>query len=227
MSIGLDSCCVVDYDVILKMFPYYEEIREYLKGYTIIDKEELKIFIEKNYQASETYQKYQGAISEERLKEIILNQAMKKHKILEQVVNAYCQDGIKCCDVIEYIGTYPPTWPVPKKEEKDERLEALLEQYDIIVRYYADDDLDKMQISGDDINRLIQTIDKDLNQLKTIGKRAKEPEEYLKYKDDYQPLLEYVKKDMEFPLSTAQQNGKSRREEGKRYLRIQHGKNII
>lgn len=227
MSVGLDSCCIVDYDVILKLFPYYEEIREYLKQYKIIDEEELVEYLNENYQLSKTYQQFASAIKEERLKEIVIDQALKKHKALEQAVDAYRQDGIKCCDLIEYIGTYPDRWPVPLEDEKNPRLEALLDQYDIIVRYYAYDELDKMQMSGDDVNRLIQTVDKDLSQLKEIGTRAKHPQEYLEVKDDYEPLLDYVKKDIEFPLSTARQKGGSRREEGKRYLRIQYGKDII
>lgn len=227
MSVCLDSYSIVDYDVILRLFPYYDEIREYFKQYKIIDKEELVKFIQENYRSSKTYEQFMGAIKEERLKTIVIDQALKKHEVLENVVEAYRQDGIKCCDVIEYIGTYPPRYPVPLEEEKNSRLEELLEQYDIIVRYYAHDDLDKMQIEGDDVNRLIQTVDKDLAHMKEIGERAKTPQEYLETKDDYQPLLDYVKKDLEFPLSIAQQQGKSRREEGKQYLRIQHGKDII
>lgn len=227
MSVGLDSCCIVDYDVILRLFPYYDEIREYFKQYKIIDKEELVKFIQENYRSSKTYEQFVGVIKEERLKTIIMDQALKKHEVLEKVVERYRQDGIKCCDLIEYIGTYPDRWPVPLEEEKNPRLEALLNQYDIIVRYYAYDDLDKMQIEGDDINRLIQTVDRDLAHIKEIGERAKTPQEYLKTKESYEPLLDYVQKDLEFPLSKAQQKGKSRREEGKRYLRIQHGENII
>lgn len=37
-------------------------------------------------------------------------------------------------------------------------MEELLEKYDIIIRYHLNDELDKMQITSDDVVRIIETL---------------------------------------------------------------------
>ncbi len=66
--------------------------------------------------------------------------------------------AIQLCKLIDYIGHYPTTWPVPKEEEKNPEMEELLEKYDIIIRYHLNDELDKMQITSDDVVRIIETL---------------------------------------------------------------------
>ena len=66
------------------------------------------------------------------------------------------KSSITLCKLIDYIGHYPTTWPVPKEEEKDIEMEKLLEKYDIIVRYHLNDELVKMQITSNDVARIIQ-----------------------------------------------------------------------
>lgn len=105
-----------------------------------------------------------------------------------------------------------------------------MEKYDVMVRYYMYDDVDRMQIRADDIVRIVDNLN--IN-LKVIRKNINSVSnnEWLLYRKmtDKQYIEEYnrIKSNLEFPLSFSQLNyGVSNREEAKKYIRRNHG-NVI
>lgn len=222
----------VDHDEILLYYPDYYKKKIELENKDIVSKEMVDSHFEANYQQSELYQNLVNLAMD---KEEIYT-FMKKNKdlrwlFLKSVFEKYVEKSIELCDLIDYIGHYPATYPVPKEEEKDLAMEALLEKYDIMVRYHASDDLDKMQITSDDVVRIMESLEKRLTALNAINiciseedwMFKKNPSE-IQFRNDMIRLIEEA--DF-FPESNLQKKGRSRREEGKRYLRKQHGNRVI
>ena len=109
------------------------------------------------------------------------------------------------------------------------QLLTLLEKYDMIVRYHLDEDI--MKIMSDDITRIIDKLEENLHLIDILKKDMKN-NKWLLYKDIKKEEREKITNEFieyiaSFPLSSYQKQNKSRREEGKHYLRIQHGKDII
>lgn len=152
--------------------------------------------------------------------ETTLENVMKNYNLYKQAFELSRKMGIDCCKLVEYIGHYPDRWPVPREEEKDLELEKLLEEYDIMPSYYAYDELDLMQITGNDINRISSTIDRSLQMCRTIFKQTKDFSGYFHELDD-ESFIKNVAKQISFPPSSYQMKGKSYREMRKKYLRLQ------
>lgn len=137
------------------------------------------------------------------------------------------EKSIELCNLIDYIGHYP----VPREEEKDLPMEALLEKYDIMVRYHDAEDYDKMQIYSDDVVRIVESLEKHISILDAINMQVSEEDWMLKRDLSEAKFKSYINGLIEdadfFPESNFQKKGRSKREEGKMYLRKQHGKHII
>ena len=137
----------------------------------------------------------------------------------------------RMCELIDYIGHYPSTWPVPTEQEKNPKMEALMEEYDIIVRYHLDDDLAKMQITSDTVVRIIDKLFENLEKLNDVKSNLLSNDWLLTVKLNSekreQLTSEIIQEVEQFPLSDYQKREKSEREEGKKYLKLQYGSNII
>ena len=137
------------------------------------------------------------------------------------------KEAIKLCDLIDYIGHYPATYPVPTVDEKNLKLEKMLEQYDIIVRYRLGD-YNKMQILSDDVFRLIEALKEHLNILSYLDKLLYENNDWMFWNSFYNnKSLEVLDVLPGVDLSVKQKVGESEREEAKKYLRLNYGKDII
>lgn len=223
---------ITDYDEILVFYPDYYKTKVELENTKFIDKYTVDEYFEGNYKDSELYKR----LVELNMDEAEIYQYMKENKNIKYVcIKALfvtlVQSTIKLCRLIDYIGHYPTTWPVPKEEEKNPAMERLLEKYDISIRYHLDDEIDKMQITSNDIVRIIDKLNENLDKLDSMKSKLKTNDWITKRKIPSDKLMEETERLMseinEFPPSNYQKQGKSKREEGKYYLRLQYGKNII
>lgn len=136
---------LIDYDEILLYYPDYYKKKIELENEGFVSKEIVDSYFEENYQQSDLYQRLEKLAMDEKKIYIV----MKKNKdlkwaLLKNVFERYVEKSIELCNLMDYIGHYPDTYPVPREEEKDTAMETLLEKYDIMVRYHASEDLDKM-----------------------------------------------------------------------------------
>lgn len=227
---GIGKNNIYDYDTIIRIVPYYDEIKAYLENIRIISEQEVMEWSKNHYTNSIAYSKLkEELLDEEEIKKQILNHTQLRYRMFQKFLSPMQNSAKECCDLIEYIGHYPTKYPVPTEEEKNTELEKLLEQYDIIVRYYAGD-LTKMQIDGDTIIRTVTHLNYCLEYIKKLTASINNKDAYLKTyftSENYKVGLEDIISKATFPLSSYQEEGKSRREEGKRYLRLQHGPHII
>lgn len=227
---------LLDYNAILAFYPDYYKIKENLKHELFLAKRKIDKAFEKNYRSSDLYNKLKEEnFSEEEIYEYTRQNKDEKYNYLELVFNTLLSQSIDLCDLIDYIGHYPDTYPVPLEEEKNPNMEKLLEKYDIIVRYHLDDDLGEMQIQAEDIVRIIEKLEDNLGCIKQLKLSFKD-ENFInnwfciknitdeERKEMWSSTLDKIK---DFPLSESQKQGKSKREKGKHYLRVQHGPNII
>ncbi len=227
-------CCgdiLVDYDEILLYCPDYYKIKIGLENEDIISKEVIDSYFEANYQQSEFYQKLENCWMDKDEIYIFMKQNKDlRWELLKNAYERYVEKSIELCNLIDYIGHYPATYPVPKEEEKDPVMEALLEKYDIMVRYHLSDELDKMQITSDDVVRIMESLEKRLIALSAISIRVSEEDWFLrnspeiKFRSNMTHLIEEADY---FPESNFQKKGRSKRKEGKMYLRKQHGNRVV
>ena len=105
-------------------------------------------------------------------------------------------------------------------------MEELLDKYDISVRYYLYDDIDKMQTYSDDLVRLIESAKDRINCFNMVVETINNEEWMSEFITRTNPnsLIESkedIFKNLEsFPESYYQKQGKSKREEGKRYQKM-------
>jgi len=223
---------LLDYDEILLFFPDYYKTKVVLENTKFVMAEEADKYFEENYRDSALYKKLTTlAMADDEIYAFMKHNKDIKYNNVKLIFEKLVEFSISLCDLIDYIGHYPSTWPVPKEDEKNPEMEELLEKFDIIVRYHLDDELDKMQISSEDVVRIIDTLKSRLISIENIKNKDLIGEWLLtrKVSDEFHNnetvrLIEEVEK---FPLSSYQMQGKSKREEGKKYLRLQHGENII
>lgn len=223
---------IMDYDEILIFYPDYFKTKNELEQLKFISKEEADEYFESNYKSSKLYKKLTAlAMTEDEIYNFMKHNMELNYSQLSLLFKESVASVIQLCELIDYIGHYPTTWPVPKDEEKNPKLEELLEKYDIIVRYYAHDELDKMQIESDDIVRIIETLKCRLAYVNSVLKITYNNDWLLTRNASDEENVELISQALVdinwFPLSNYQTENKSKREEGKMYLRLQHGKNII
>lgn len=223
---------MLDYDEILLFYPDYFKTKTELEQLNFISKEEANEYFENHYKSSELYKKLTSlALAEDEIYNFMKRNMELKYSQLSLMFKKSITAVIQLCELIDYMGHYPATWPVPKEEEKNPEMEELLEKYDIMIRYHLNDELDKMQITSDDVVRVIETLKARMEYVNSIIKITYNNDWLFTKKgtdEENKEFLDQVIEDLDwFPLSCYQEKDKSKREEGKMYLRRQHGKNII
>ena len=220
-----------EYKTILQFVPYYEELREYLEKINITDEQEIIKFVKENYKNSIIYKELKESnIEESIIQKLIVENSIIRYITLVKSLEIMKNSAIECCDIVDYISHYPTTCPAPTEKEKNLYLENLFDQYDIIVRYYFYDNYRTLQIDKNDIVRITTHLKECLDTIKSLKKEINSKELYLTNfieKEEGIKLLEIIQGKAKFPLSSYQEKGKSRREEGKMYLRRQFGNKII
>ena len=222
----------LNYDEILLFYPDYFKTKVEFEQLNFISKEEAFEYFENHYKDSRLYKKlFYLAMDENDIYQFMKHNMEFKYSQISLLFKKAVKSVIELCELIDYMGHYPKTWPVPKEEEKNKELEKLLEKYDIIIRYYLYDDIDEMQITSDDVVRIIETLKTRIEYVFTITKKTTNNDWLLERKVSNEKFKEIMNRLIEnieyFPISNYQEKGKSKREEGKMYLRKQHGKNII
>lgn len=211
---------MLNHDDILLICPDYFKMRMELLLEEFTPKEEIDKAFEADYKKSDYYKLLLSLPfgDEQENHDIVARIKDRRYKHLKLIFEEAVKANVKLCELIDYIGHYPETYPVPKEEEKKPEFEKVLDKYDISVRYYAHDDIDYMQISSNDIVRIIDKINSNFN----IMDKAKNKtiEEYVIDVDD--DTLEECRKDIfeeihAFPRSLNQEVGKSKREEDRMY----------
>ena len=112
------------------------------------------------------------------------------------------------------------TKDITEESEKNKEIEKLLEKYDIMPSYYAYGDKDLLQITGDDINRIDDTMTRSLTVTQRILELSKNPTTYFTI-NKAEEYLNLVAEEVVFPKSIYQNEGKSYRENRKIYLKKQ------
>lgn len=217
----------LDYDRILDFCPLYNEIREELKKRYFISLSKVQKEFEENYRDTYVYRVLKNNHSESDVLKLMSASMNYNYFFNKLKFNQVKKGAIKLCDLIDYIGHYPATYPVPTADEKNLKLEKMLEQYDIIVRYRLGD-YNKMQILSDDVFRLIEALKEHLNILSYLDKLLYENNDWMFWNSFYKNnSLEVLDVLPAVDLSIRQKAGESEREQGKKYLRLNYGKDII
>ena len=222
---------LLNYDEILLFYPDYFKTKVELEKESFISKELVDDAFEKNYRDSALYDKLvQLAMANDEIHDFMKHNKNLKYASLKRVFEKLVQSSIDLCELIDYIGHYPETYPVPEEDEKNPKMEELLEKYDIIVRYYLGD-IGDMQITSDDVVRIIDKLNENLEEINAIKEKIATNDwlftRQLSDEEREKDTIEWINNIDYFPLSVYQKQNRSSREEGKQYLRLQHGKNII
>ena len=223
---------LLNYNDILLFFPDYFKVKMELEKEEFVSKEEIDKEFNDNYKNSALYEKLvKLAMAEDEIYEFMNKNKDVKYMDIKNMFDKSVESSISLCELIDYIGHYPTTWPVTNEDEKNTAMEELLEKYDIIVRYHMNDDLDEMQIMSDDVVRIMEKLSENLSFINIIKEKTNTNEWLFsrKMSDEkrQESSLDIISHIEDFPLSYYQIQQKSKREEGKKYLRLQHGKNII
>ncbi len=221
---------IIEHDEILLFYPDYYKTKVELEKKDFISKNTIDNIFEKEYKQSKQYKKLLDLnLDTDEIYNIMKDNKDVNYNNLRQIFDVLKSAIINLCELIDYIGHYPNRWPYPKEEEKNPKMEALLEKYDIIVRYLPYYDMDKMQITSDDIVRIINKLQNNLQLLKMINDNISNNDWIFKKciskEKQEQKTNETIIKINTFPLSDYQEVNKSKREEGLRYLKIQFKNN--
>ena len=153
---------ILDYDEILSFYPTYYKDRTILANEKpLMDLEEFHARYTDVYTESDQFKENYNKLREEGMSDYdidtkLLKKLTEKWYWLSDIIYDTRNSAITLLDLIDYVGNYPTTYPVPTSEELRPDMEELMDKYDISVRYYMYDDLDKMQTYGDDVVRLIE-----------------------------------------------------------------------
>ena len=215
----LESKSIYDYTKILEEVSDYDDVRGIFLSCQIPDWEIVKEEVTNEIMASGLYQ-YQTTNDKKVMLQYCLERAKKNHKIYMKTLEICRRAGLDCCKMVEYIGNYPTRYPEPKDQEKNQEVEKLLEKYDIMPSYYAYGDKDVLQITGDDINRINDTINRSLEATKKILEISNNTVTYFSLNNE-EEYLKLVSQEVAFPKSVYQKEGKSYRDNRKIYLKKQ------
>lgn len=200
---------MVNHDDILLICPDYYKMRMELLQEEFKPKEAVDKEFEEYYKNSELYVTIEDHNIIARVKD-------KKYTQLKTIFEAAVRSNINLCELVDYIGHYPNRYPIPNDDEKNPKFERMMEEYDISVRYYLDDDVDYMSISSDDITRIIEKMNTNFSIMDMV-KNLTPIENYCSesypnnVSEDYIEVI--VKEILAFPPSKYQEQGKSKREE--------------
>lgn len=145
----------------------------------------------------------------------------RRYDVVNQMFEECKAMGLNCCDLVEYIGNYPTNYPFPNGQKIDSRLEQLLQEYDIMPTYYTWDDIEGLQINGDDITRISSTLDRSIKALVEVNTIANDVFGY-QYPFDEEEFVHTIRSQITFPQSVYQERGKSFRGECKKMLEMRN-----
>ena len=155
----LEPKSIYDYTKILEEISDYDDVRGIFLSCQIPEWETVKEEVTSEIMSSDLYQ---ITSDKKTMLQFGLQKAKENHEIYKKALEICRRAGLDCCRMVEYIGNYPTSYPTPKENEKIKEVEKLLEKYDIMPSYYAYGDKDLLQITGDDINRIDDTMTRSL-----------------------------------------------------------------
>lgn len=215
----LEPKSIYDYTKILEEIPDYDEVRGIFLACQIPEWEIVKEEVTNEVIATDLYQ-FQTTSDKKAMLQFALAGAKRNHEIYKKALEICKRSGLDCCRMVEYIGNYPTSYPTPEESEKNKEIEKLLEKYDIMPSYYAYGDKDVLQITGDDINRINDTINRSLEATKKILEISNNTVTYFSLNNE-EEYLKLVSQEVAFPKSVYQKEGKSYRDNRKIYLKKQ------
>lgn len=213
----LEPKSIYDYTKILEEISDYDDLRGIFLSCQIPEWETVKEEVTSEIMSSDLYQ---ITSDKKTMLQFGLQKAKENHEIYKKALEICRRAGLDCCRMVEYIGNYPTSYPTPKENEKIKEVEKLLEKYDIMPSYYAYGDKDLLQITGDDINRIDDTMTRSLTVTQRILELSKNPTTYFTI-NKAEEYLNLVAEEVAFPKSIYQNEGKSYRENRKIYLKKQ------
>ena len=213
----LEPKSIYDYTKILEEISDYDDVRGIFLSCQIPEWETVKEEVTSEIMSSDLYQ---ITSDKKTMLQFGLQKAKENHEIYKKALEICRRAGLDCCRMVEYIGNYPTSYPTPKENEKIKEVEKLLEKYDIMPSYYAYGDKDLLQITGDDINRIDDTMTRSLTVTQKILELSKNPTTYFTI-NKAEEYLNLVAEEVVFPKSIYQNEGKSYRENRKIYLKKQ------
>lgn len=213
----LEPKSIYDYTKILEEISDYDDLRGIFLSCQIPEWETVKEEVTSEIMSSDLYQ---ITSDKKTMLQFGLQKAKENHEIYKKALEICRRAGLDCCRMVEYIGNYPTSYPTPKENEKIKEVEKLLEKYDIMPSYYAYGDKDLLQITGDDINRIDDTMTRSLTVTQRILELSKNPTTYFTI-NKAEEYLNLVAEEVVFPKSIYQNEGKSYRENRKIYLKKQ------
>ncbi len=213
----LEPKSIYDYTKILEEISDYDDVRGIFLSCQIPEWETVKEEVTSEIMSSDLYQ---ITSDKKTMLQFGLQKAKENHEIYKKALEICRRAGLDCCRMVEYIGNYPTSYPTPKENEKIKEVEKLLEKYDIMPSYYAYGDKDLLQITGDDINRIDDTMTRSLTVTQRILELSKNPTTYFTI-NKAEEYLNLVAEEVVFPKSIYQNEGKSYRENRKIYLKKQ------
>ena len=213
----LEPKSIYDYTKILEEISDYDDVRGIFLSCQIPEWETVKEEVTSEIMSSDLYQ---ITSDKKTMLQFGLQKAKENHEIYKKALEICRRAGLDCCRMVEYIGNYPTSYPTPKENEKIKEVEKLLEKYDIMPSYYAYGDKDLLQITGDDINRIDDTMTRSLTVTQRILELSKNPTTYFTI-NKAEEYLNLVAEEVVFPKSIYQNEGKSYRENRKIYKKKQ------
>lgn len=161
----------INYNEILSFYPDYYKEKIMIENAHFIERRELYDYIAKNYKNFNIYnQLKEVSLTDDEIYEYIRKNALtKRNSIFSMWIEAK-KKCIELCDLIDYIGHYPTTFPIPTEEEKNKKMEEVMKKYDITVKYNNYGYLDILEISSNDVVRIIETLKQRIELYKRISK---------------------------------------------------------
>lgn len=187
-------------DEILRAIDYYPFAKLAIKSFTIPSWETVESFLP------------------DKISEAQKQSVHHRYDVVHQMFQECQEMGINCCDLVEYIGNYPTNYPFPNGQKKDPKLEQLLQEYDMMPTYYTWDDIEGLQINGDDIARISSTLDRSIKALVEVNTKANDVFGY-QYPFDEEEFVRTIRSRIAFPQSVYQERGKSFRKECQKMLK--------
>ena len=216
---------LLDNDEILSFYPDYYKVREKIET----DSVELPMinktiaYFNANYKTSDRYKELkENGLNEEEIYNSMLKDTTDKYNRLYKSVLKAKDKCIDLCDLIDYIGHYPERYPRPRPEEQNEKLEKLMDKYDIAVAYHSDGlSAYRLKITSGDMVRLIETLKSkvkifDLQRVYLESYRwAFNTDKLEEIEEKHENLEEAIE---DFPKSIEQLNGTTKKEEIQKQL---------
>ena len=124
---------LLNYNDILLFFPDYFKVKMELEKEEFVSKEEIDKEFNDNYKNSALYEKLvKLAMAEDEIYEFMNKNKDVKYMDIKNLFDKSVESSISLCELIDYIGHYPTTWPVPNEDEKNPAMEELLEKYELV-----------------------------------------------------------------------------------------------